>query len=85
MARVGIEPTLFQLTVEVDNRKILDNPINDIALVSVLRSQIGGFTDNELIKIRLEEPKKSFYEAMKIYKNEESCENQNQCKYTCVK
>ena len=28
--------------------KVLDNPIDDIALVSVLRSQIGGFSDNEI-------------------------------------
>ena len=33
--------------------KILDNPLQDIPLVSVLRSYIGGFTDNELIQIRL--------------------------------
>lgn len=51
--------------------KVIDNPTVDIPLVSVLRSMIGGFKDNELIKIRLEEPKKSFYEAMKLYKNED--------------
>jgi len=52
--------------------KVIDNPTVDIPLVSVLRSMIGDFTDNELIKIRLEEPKKSFYEAMEEYKNEDS-------------
>lgn len=52
--------------------KVIDNPTVDIPLVSVLRSMIGGFSDNELIKIRLGESKKSFYEAMKEYKNEDS-------------
>ena len=33
--------------------KIIDNPIDDIALVTVLRSIIGGFDDNELIEIRV--------------------------------
>lgn len=51
--------------------KVIDNPTVDIPLVSILRSMIGGFTDNELIKIRLEEPKKSFYEAMIKYKKED--------------
>ena len=44
--------------------KILDNPINDIALVSVLRSQIGGFTDNELVEIRLVNKDDNFYTAL---------------------
>ena len=47
--------------------KVIDNPTVDIPLVSVLRSMIGEFTDNDLIKIRLELPNKSFYEAMKGY------------------
>ena len=33
--------------------KIIDNPLQDIPLVTVLRSVIGGFTDNDLIEIRL--------------------------------
>ena len=51
--------------------KVIDNPTVDIPLVSVLRSMIGGFKDNELVQIRLGEPKKSFYEAMKAYNNED--------------
>ena len=49
--------------------KILDNPIDDISLVSVLRSEIGGFTDNELLKIRLCSRDTSFYESLKVAKN----------------
>ena len=33
--------------------KILDNSLDDIALVSVLRSTIFNFTDNEIVEIRL--------------------------------
>jgi len=47
--------------------KVIDNPTVDIPLVAVLRSMIGGFTDNELIKIRLEDTNKSFYESMCNY------------------
>lgn len=44
--------------------KIIDNPMQDIPLVTVLRSSIGGFNDNELIQIRLADKKSTFYEAM---------------------
>ena len=44
--------------------KIIDNPMQDIPLVLVLRSPIGNFTDNELVEIRIVEQKSYFYEAM---------------------
>ncbi len=44
--------------------KIIDNPYQDIPLLAVLRSSIGGFDVNELTKIRLYERKAPFYEAM---------------------
>lgn len=44
--------------------KVIDNPMQDIPLVSVLRSSIFGFTDNDLIEIRLVDRKSTFYEAM---------------------
>ena len=47
--------------------KIIDNPINDIALVSVLRSPIGNFTDNELIEIRTFNFNKTFYDSLLSY------------------
>lgn len=48
--------------------KIIDNPKQDIPLVSVLRSQIGKFDDNELIEIKLngkKEKKEDFYTIFK--------------------
>ena len=44
--------------------KIIDNPIQDIPLVTVLRSPIGNFTDDELVEIRLSDKYDQFYTAM---------------------
>ena len=44
--------------------KIIDNPIQDIPLVTILRSNIGGFTDDELIQIRLVDKHDDFYTCM---------------------
>lgn len=44
--------------------KIIDNPIQDIPLVTVLRSYIGKFTDNDLIQIRLSDKNDNFYICM---------------------
>ena len=44
--------------------RIIDNPIQDIPLVTVLRSSIGGFTDNELIQIRLCDKQDNFYNTI---------------------
>lgn len=44
--------------------KTIDNPMQDIPLVSVLRTSIFNFTDNDLIKIRLCDKNSLFYEAM---------------------
>ena len=52
--------------------KILDNPTDDIALVSSLRSSIGGFTDNELVEIRLVDRNSSFYESLVKYSETET-------------
>lgn len=41
--------------------KILDNPRQDIPLAAVLRSPIGGFSDEELALIKISNQKKSFH------------------------
>ena len=55
-------------TVEIETimnlLKIIDNPIQDIPLVTVLRSPIGGFTDDDLVNIRLSDKYDNFYECM---------------------
>ena len=50
--------------------KVIDNPMLDIPLVSVLRSPIVGMTDNELVKVRVEDKNVSFFEALNTAKNE---------------
>ena len=44
--------------------KIIDNPMQDIPLVTVMRSSIGKFTDNELVEIRLVDQYSDFYTAL---------------------
>ena len=44
--------------------RIIDNPLQDIPLVAVLRSQMGGFSIDELSTIRLCDRNVSFYESM---------------------
>ena len=44
--------------------RIIDNPMQDIPLVSVMRSYIGKFTDNDLVKIRLSDKYDNFYTCM---------------------
>ena len=44
--------------------KIIDNPMQDIPLVTVLRSNIGKFTDDELVKIRLSDKYDNFYTCL---------------------
>lgn len=44
--------------------KIVDNPMQDIPLVTVLRSNIAGFSDDELVQIRLADKHDNFYQCM---------------------
>lgn len=47
--------------------QIIDNPLQDIPLIAVLRSPIYGFTPEELIDIRLIDEKLPFYMAVKRF------------------
>lgn len=44
--------------------KVIHNPMQDLPLVTVMKSMIGNFTDNELLEISFEEFKGSFYQKM---------------------
>lgn len=53
--------------------KIIDNPLQDIPLITVLRSPIVGISLDELVYIRKASETGCFYEALKVYlENEES-------------
>jgi len=46
---------------------IIDNPLQDIPLTAVLRSTIGGFTDEELSLIRINDSQRSMYDSLVSY------------------
>lgn len=46
--------------------QIIDNPLQDIPLLSVLRSPIASFSDEELIDIRTLNRNSNFYELLKL-------------------
>ena len=56
----------IEIQTIVNILKIIDNPLDDIAIVSGMRSTIGGFTDNEILEIRLINRDCSFYESLKL-------------------
>ncbi len=49
---------------------IIDNPLQDIPMTAVLRSKIGGFTDEELSLIRIHDLKRTMYESLLSYQKE---------------
>lgn len=54
----------FEIKTIMSLLKIIDNPMQDIPLVMVMRSSIGKFTDNELLEIRLAGGDELFYTAI---------------------
>ena len=51
--------------------KIIDNPLQDVPMIAVLKSPIMGFTAEELSEIRLFNKEKYFYEIIKDIYDEE--------------
>ncbi len=47
--------------------RLLDNPLQDLPLLAVLRSPLAGFSLDELVEIRTALPKASFWEALKTF------------------
>jgi len=52
--------------------KIIDNPRQDVPLISVLRSPLFGFTADSLARIRAASPKTDFYTALLLDEDQES-------------
>ncbi|MCD8390822.1 MAG: helicase-exonuclease AddAB subunit AddA [Firmicutes bacterium] len=59
---------------------VIDNSMQDIPLTAVMRSPIGGFSDNDLAEIRIAEPRGNFYGAVKAYAEDGS---DGAVKYKC--
>lgn len=57
----------IEVKVMISYLKTIDNPRQDIPLASVLKSPIVGLNEDELAKIRLADPKHSYYDALKKY------------------
>ncbi|MFS0824245.1 helicase-exonuclease AddAB subunit AddA [Bacillus sp. 1P02SD] len=56
--------------------KVIDNPFQDIPLASVLRSPIVGLEADELAKIRTYEKNSPYYEALKVFLEEASSDDE---------
>ncbi|MGM9522373.1 MAG: helicase-exonuclease AddAB subunit AddA, partial [Oscillospiraceae bacterium] len=55
----------MEVSIALSLMYIIDNPRQDIPLISVLRSPVYGFTSEELARIRLEDQEGDFYSALK--------------------
>lgn len=51
--------------------QVIDNPMQDIPILALLKSPICGFTPEDLIDIRLSDGHKSFYEAVAMFSENE--------------
>ncbi len=54
----------LEVQMFLDLLRVVDNKAQDIPLLSVMRSPMGGFSTEELIKIRLENPSGTYFEAL---------------------
>lgn len=57
----------LEVMIMLNTLRVIDNPYQDVPVVSVLRSPFIGLKENELAAIRLAAPQASFYEALKIF------------------
>ena len=64
--------TSMEIQILLNFLRIIDNPRQDIPLTSVLKSPIGGFSEEELAKIRSAFPQGAFYEACLAFREQES-------------
>ncbi|MGD9568261.1 MAG: helicase-exonuclease AddAB subunit AddA [Sedimentibacter sp.] len=59
----------IEIQVILNLLRIIDNIRQDIPLLSVMRSTIGAFTTEELVHIRVRNPRYNFIDALYEYKN----------------
>ncbi len=56
-----------EMAIFINLLRLIDNKRQDIPLLSVMRSSIGGFNTDDLIKIRVNYQSKGFFEAVEKY------------------
>lgn len=54
----------LEVMIMMNLLKVIDNPYQDIPLVSVLRAPFVGLTESELATVRLAKPRVTYYEAV---------------------
>ncbi|WP_338029464.1 helicase-exonuclease AddAB subunit AddA [Gracilibacillus halophilus] len=57
----------IEIQIMLSLLKIIDNPLQDIPLASVLKSPIVGLEENDLAEIRLAKKNAPYYQALKAY------------------
>lgn len=57
----------LEVMIMLNTLRVIDNPYQDVALASVLRSPFIGMTENELATIRLAAPNEPYYDALKRF------------------
>ncbi|WP_313237481.1 helicase-exonuclease AddAB subunit AddA [Sporosarcina ureae] len=57
----------IEVMIMLNTLRVVDNPYQDIPLVSVLRAPFVGMTENELAQIRLVNRNATFYEALQLF------------------
>lgn len=62
----------MEIAVVFSLLQIIDNPRQDVPLISVLRSPLFGFTPDHLALLRAKTPKGDFYDALAADESEES-------------
>ncbi|MCR4782180.1 MAG: helicase-exonuclease AddAB subunit AddA [Lachnospiraceae bacterium] len=62
--------TTMEIETILSFLEILDNPLKDVDLVSVLSSPIGKFTNDELVDVRTAYPNEDFFVALRRYAEE---------------
>ncbi len=61
---------IAEIKVFINLLKIANNPIDDIALLSVMKFEHFGFTSNDFVKIKAGNTKISFYQSLNLYISE---------------
>ncbi|MEQ8236377.1 MAG: helicase-exonuclease AddAB subunit AddA [Syntrophomonadaceae bacterium] len=64
----------LEINIFINLLKLIDNKRQDLPLLSVLRSPIGGFSLDDLIAVRSNRPNTTFFEALESYVEEHSDE-----------
>ncbi|TCO68251.1 helicase-exonuclease AddAB subunit AddA [Marinisporobacter balticus] len=57
----------IEVNIFMNLLKVIDNKMQDIPLLSIMRSPIGGFNTEEMIQIRMHSKEKTYFEAVQEY------------------